>query len=128
MKRELLIKKIKGRGFVGIETLDINTLSLVSKLLNKHCTRKTIDDLLFCRRSGFDLSALNNIRLNNHQIDEIVDGIKLGLNVKLYQSDLFNHLQMQEIKLGLKDGVDVHYANCKISFEEMKDIRLSCNT
>lgn len=59
------------------------------------------------------------------QLQEIEEGRKAGLNIKIYAKSEFLAIQMHQIRLGLEEGLDVScYASEKYDWFQMEEIRI----
>ena len=74
---------------------------------------------------GLDTSVYAKKEFFAIQMRQIRLGLMEGLPVEAYASVDYDWFQMEEIRSGLQDGVDIHiYANPSISYDKMRQIRL----
>jgi hypothetical protein len=73
-----------------------------------------------------DMEAIEYLRTRYYaeQIDEIMYGLKIGVDASIYANPDFNADQMSMIRCGLQDNVDVSvYANAAFDYRQMNEIR-----
>ena len=59
------------------------------------------------------------------QFNEIIQGVKSGVDVLMYADTKYNWQQMFQIRVGLEYGLSASmYANEKYDWEQMQEIRL----
>lgn len=59
------------------------------------------------------------------QFNEILLGIKSGVDISVYADTKYGWEQMGEIRIGLEHGIDATvYADPKYDWEQMREIRL----
>ena len=74
---------------------------------------------------GLDTSVYAKKEFFAIQMRQIRLGLMEGLPVEVYASTDYDWFQMEEIRSGLQDGVDITvYANPSISYDKMRQIRL----
>lgn len=67
---------------------------------------------------------LNTEHYFQEQIQELIIGLKEGLEISFYANPFYDWYQMKEIRLGLENKVDVRkYADVKIDYFTMRQIR-----
>lgn len=80
-------------------------------------------------KSGLDVSLYARPEYNDGQMYQIRRGLETGLDVSLYAKPEYNFLQMSNIRQGLEKGLDVGvYAKPEFAFEKMDEIRQGLET
>lgn len=63
-------------------------------------------------------------QFDDDQLEEIQEGLEMGLDVSFYARPEFDWKQMFEIRIGLKDGLDVSLYATTDYDDQMEQIRL----
>lgn len=80
---------------------------------------------------GLDISSILNPKFNPWQLFELREGlafekradVPVGTDISLYNNPRFSASQMYEIRMGIVYGIDVTYADPKITAKDMRAIR-----
>lgn len=82
-----------------------------------------LQEILLGLKEGLDISFYENPEFDWYQMKEIREGLQRGLDVKLYANPKFDVDQMQLIQDGLEQGVDVQiYAKTEFDSNQMFEI------
>lgn len=69
-----------------------------------------------------------NQKFDSFQLEEIEEGLELGLDVSIYANPVFDFTQMNEIKQGLKEKIKAKlYAKPEFNYLQMSQIRQGLN-
>ena len=81
--------------------------------------------------NGLDITPILNPKFNPWQLFELREGlgfekragVPVGTEINLYNNPRFSSSQMYEIRMGIAYGIDVTYANPRVSLKDMRAIR-----
>ena len=81
--------------------------------------------------NGLDITSILNPKFNAWQLFELREGLAFekragvpaGTEISLYNNPRFSASQMYEIRMGIAYGIDVTYANPRVSLKDMRAIR-----
>ena len=84
-----------------------------------------LQEILLGLKEGLDISFYENPEFDSNQMFEILRGLNSKIDVSLYARPEFNSEQMAEIRLGLEIGLNVKdYAKPDIDARQMRMTRL----
>lgn len=80
---------------------------------------------------GLDITSILNPKFNPWQLFEVREGlafekragVPVGTEINLYNNPRFSASQMHEIRMGITYGIDVTYADPRVSLKDMRAIR-----
>lgn len=81
--------------------------------------------------NGLDITSILNPKFNPWQLFELREGLAFekragvptGTEINLYNNPRFSASQMYEIRMGITYGIDVTYADPRVTLKEMRTIR-----
>lgn len=100
-------------------------LKEIESLKAKGYTKDQIEEIIEGMKKGLDVKLYSNKEFLSVQMREIRLGLEDKLYVQRYASTEFDWFQMEEIRKGLKEDLDIDmYASPRIPFDRMHEIRL----
>lgn len=96
----------------------------VSQLDNVNLSYEQMNELLCGMRKGIDVSSFNDVTLTPIEMYAAAVSKLTSKNTKKYFLEDFDDAQLYEILVGVEEGIDVSsYSKIELSADEMEDIR-----
>lgn len=106
-----------------MKIIDEKLLYQLREVLKK-ATITQFNEIIQGVKSGVDVLMYADTKYNWQQMFQIRVGLECGLNASIYADERYNWEQMQEIRLGLEQKIDVsEYLNAGYDWRTMYDKR-----